>query len=356
MLNASEDIHNGGKAYLFRYPFWMYVSPDFPQDKTIEFRMGDIFIRIYPPFRTGEANSLPIPSIKIRNIPYAKWFQPDGKPFERESVVLVPAMQASKADGSHDLHLIDKPDAYDLLPPVKPMDSLRFDICGNIENGKDHEINNRLIGLIRYRSKQWWIGQTLKGIVGFNTGIGFNIDKEGKPVGPPVHRLDVSGEFVGDEKPIDFNIWSEVVDDLISDNLPPIAEILMLDAKHHFSSRDFHRFVIDAATACEYVKDDAFRKLWSVRHSIEFDRDKVLGKWNLANHLDVKLKNNFGISYKEEHPLHWEKINNLWDARGNVSHGGLCAYGLPPVMVDRDKAKDILSSALHCIEWLKSLV
>lgn len=356
MIKSSEDVHESGKAHLFSYPFWMYVSPDFPQDKVIEFRMADIIMRIYPPFRSGDANSLPIPSIKIKNIPFAKWFQPDGKPFERESVVLVPAMQA-KADGSHDLHLIDKPDDYSLLPLVKPMDSLRLDIFGKIENGKDHEINNRFIELIRYRSKQWWIGQTLKGIVGFNTGIGFKIDKEGKPVGPPEHRVDVSGEFIGDEKPIDFNIWSKVVNDLISDNQPPIAEILMLDAKHHFASRDFRRFVIDAATACEYVKDDTFKKLWTARHSTEFDRNDVLGKWHLANHLDVKLKKHFSISYKEAHPLHWEQVNNLWDARGNVSHGGMCAYGAPPpIMIDRDKAKEMLSSALHCIEWLKSLV
>jgi hypothetical protein len=214
MLKSSEDVHNSGKALLFSYPFWMYVSPEFPQDKVMEFKMGDIIMRIYSPFRSGEANSLPIPTIKINNIPYAKWLQPDGTPFERESVVAVPAMQA-EADGSRKLHVIDKPDGYNLLPLVKPMDSLRLDIFGKIENGKDHEINNKLIELIRYRSKQWWIGQTLKGIVGFNTGIGFEIDKYGKPVGPPVHRLDVSGEFIGDEKPIDFNIWNEVINDFI---------------------------------------------------------------------------------------------------------------------------------------------
>lgn len=224
MLKPTQTTHNGGKAHLFSYPFWMYVSPEFPQDKAIEFRMNDVIMRIYSPFRSGEANSLPIPSIKIKNIPYAKWLQPNGKPFERESVVLVPAMQV-KVDGGRDLHLIDHPDSYNLLPLVKPMDSLRLDIFGKIENGQNHEINNRLIELIRYRSKQWWIGQTLKGIVGFNTGIGFKIDKEGKPVGPPEHMLDVSGEFIGDEKPIDFSIWSEVVNDLISDSQPPISEI-----------------------------------------------------------------------------------------------------------------------------------
>ena len=167
--------------------------------------------------------------------------------------------------------------------------------------------------------------------------------------------LDVSGEFIGDEKPIDLNMLNEIVNDLTSDNQPPISEILMLDAKHHFASRDYRRFVIDAATACEYVKDDAFIKLWSARYSTVFDRDTVLGKWHLANHLDVKLKKHFGISYKDAHPLHWEQVNNLWDARGNVSHGGLCAYGSPPIVIDRDKAKDMLISALHCAEWLSSL-
>ena len=351
---TSDDMPYSARANLHTYPFWMYVDPEFPTTKAWQFNKGGLVIRLYPLFRTSDANSLPIPSLRVENIPFAKWFKPDGTLYTFDPTVAVPVLKPYPSDGDPESYLIDKPD-HSYLPPIKPMDSMRFDTFGKIVNGADIEINNRFIELLRFRSQQWWIGQSVKGIVGFNTGVSFDINELGHPVGPPVHKVDISGEFVGDEKPVTLDIIDQVLTDFISDYQPPISEVLMLDAKQHFASREYRRFVLDAATACEYIKDETFRRLWTSKYSTEFNRDKVLGRWDLTNHLDVKLKNNFGISYKEQHLRHWQRIKDLWDARGNVSHGGLCAYGSPQTVVDRDRAKEMLQAVLHCIPWLKSL-
>lgn len=353
-VKTSNEDARQAMAYLFSYPFWIYVSPELPTDEIMYFKQENLKIYIYPPFRSGDANTLPIPTIKMENIPFANWVNPDGTPHTDKIVVGIPIMELDPETGNKQGIIIDKPDHY-CLPSIKPMDSIRFDIYGNVPSGVEAQINNKLIEIIRFRSKQWWIGQSLRGIIGFNSGIGFHIDINGNPISCPINRIDVSGEFIGDELPIDSNIWNTITDDLMNGSQPPISEILMLDAKHHFASRDFRRFVLDAATACEYVKDETFKRLWGTKSSTEFNRDVVLGSWDMSKHLDVKLKNHFGISYKEEHPSHWKEIQNLWDARGNVSHGSLCAYGKPQIIIDRDKAKDILHSALHCISWLKSL-
>lgn len=180
------------------------------------------------------------------------------------------------------------------------------------------------------------------------------MSEKGKPIGRGEGFLDFSLQGF-DEKLVNFTIWRQAIDDFNCGVEVPEQEVLLMDAVYLSAKRDFRRCVIDAATAVEQAKDTTFQRLWVACKTEPFNRDKVLGRWDISNHLDVKLKHNFGRSYKEDFPAAWEIIHKLWDARGNIGHGGKNVYGDPPVAVDDKFVLSFLKTAEHCIRWLEKL-
>ena len=131
----------------------------------------------------------------------------------------------------------------------------------------------------------------------------------------------------------------------------------MEEAYFHGATSEYRQLVLDAATACESLKERVIEKLWSESHNSTYRRGNVLKGSDLPRHLDRDLHRICGRSFRVEQPKEFRGIKWLWDARGNVAHGEGAFYREQGVRVNvaDDNAKQLLNAARTCIHWLRQL-
>jgi hypothetical protein len=76
--------------------------------------------------------------------------------------------------------------------------------------------------------------------------------------------------------------------------------------------------ILDAASACELLKDIVVEKLWSKKNKGRYKRGRLLPDYDITEHLDIPIKSLYGRLYKEEDSVNQEFIANVWDARCNI--------------------------------------
>lgn len=340
-------------SYALTYPYWLYAALN-SIDRATQFTLDDTFIRIYRPFRSGKDSHLPTRPVQPSEVPFLPGRYPTSSDF---STV----------------------DHFDLLlntsftnvvekrfgPLVSPTNSLRIDVQSSSDHAHDERnvsaFADRLVQLLRWRSGQWWIGRSMEGLMTTAT-FWFPVSEQGKPIikKRSSREIDIGGlsmrignTFNGRETAIDGSMWNAVVGDLGNGTQVPICSLLLLDSWYFCSLADFRRAVLDAATSCEQAKNDAFRR---VEHSS--GRKAKLSGYDLEKHIDEPLHNLCGRSYRAEHPAKWRTIELLWDARGNVGHGGKAEYRRrqpAPVEVNFTTAPSLIEAAEHCVSWLQTL-
>src|SRR5689334_400477 len=71
----SSVVPTAGVSYLYSFPFWIVIQQNDPPE-AIEFEAEDVRCRVYPPFRSGAPNFLPMPSIKATEVPFLPGTRP----------------------------------------------------------------------------------------------------------------------------------------------------------------------------------------------------------------------------------------------------------------------------------------
>lgn len=349
------------RTLLFSFPFIVLVDTrDSPQVEMMRIEQSNI--RIYPPFRSGPANWLPMPPIQTFSVPFLdgrrpKHIRDDGSILMTLSAypqLAVPGLQemsiqwawGKKWDG-------EKP------PILFPMDSLRLDIipdpkCPSYE-ATANALVTRLMGHIRCLTSQWWITHSSDTLIGWMRNE-FQVDNYGKPDGEILASSKSRSPF-GWETALTQAKWEAAIRLVESGVEPDVVDLLMLDAQYFSASSDWRRMVLDAATACEIAKDEACERLWNRINSIPYKRGRHLQGWNITMHLDSGIKAIGGRSLKDEEPEVYANICRLWDSRGNVAHGEEAYFREAgrKVSIGGETAKVIIASTIKCVRWLRAL-
>ncbi|MBD0332599.1 MAG: hypothetical protein ICV66_08080, partial [Chitinophagaceae bacterium] len=161
--------------------------------------------------------------------------------------------------------------------------------------------------------------------------------------------------------PIDTNIWEDAVSKLQDGYMPNISHQLLLDGDYFTATQDTRRAIIEFAIACESAKDQTYKRLWEAKNfGQKYKKSKLLGgSNNLPDHLSTYFLRIFKHSYQLHHPENFQIISDLWNARGNVAHGGKPIFvhkiKRQKVFVDQRVCTVFSQAALHCINWLFSL-
>jgi hypothetical protein len=341
-----------GRCYLFSFPFWIFV--DTASEPSVEEISRDgLVLRIYPPFRSGPANFTSMPHLDPHQIPFLPGKKPC-KPVDIPPIAAIP--QLASGNQTEPSLLLTWGINWGKRPRIFPMDSLRLDVFGACENLE--AVIEHLLQLLRWRSRQWWIGRSIATLGGGFLRGELPVLSDGSLAELQGHGHTQGRTVNGDELPIDKHLWTSVIEDFRSGIEPPIYDILLLDAQYFASTRESRLSVLDAASACEQARDTTIERLWpSHGGQRKFHRDKVLKGDKLYNHLDRDLNNYIGRSYRSEHPSHFEKIKTLWIARHNVAHGGSGKYrqGGRTVQIDDKGALEFALAAEDCVRWLESL-
>lgn len=344
-----------GEAFIYTFPFLIYQDTACQfEPKEISFNEKDI--RIYPFFRSGKANFLPMPHTDKNLIPFAAGVNgkfPSNIPITSASAI--PSLERDE-NGKFQMILCFT-EKFDKVPKIMPMDSLRINILGNNKFNKDisNSCSLQLIRSIRHKTKQWWLEHHT---YAYQLKVSFPILKNGFPVDEPWSQAK-GRTIAGDEIPLDNKIWGEVMSDLEEGKINPLYFTLLLDARFFLATADLRRAILDATIACEQARDVHFERLWQINKPSAYRTGKALTGNNLPTHLSKNLLNvtNNKHSYEAEYPDNYEIIKDLWNTRGEIAHGRRLQYYKQNILhtVNEVKTKEFIKCAEHCISWLENL-
>ena len=343
-----------GESWLFSFPFWLIVDrSSMPQ--TVETEIKGLKVRIYPPFRSGAANFIPMPFVDPLMIPFKEGTRPDiASNYKIFRLASFPRLQVNEQSKTG-VQLLWGEEWENQLNEF-PKDSLRLDMEGSHDlPDLAQDLVLRLLQLLRVRTGQWWITRSTDALLGYIRNS-FPVTESGAPLEPPLGYASAR-TVSGFEKPIDDAIWKAAITDLA--NLVDIDEsrLMLLDVYYHAAARDFRLALLDAATAAEQAAEVTFERLWCAKTTSKFKRGRVMPGDGLPDYISADMKRFIGRSYSNEHPGNFARIEDLWLARGSVAHGGLAAWtrnGQRNV-VNNEVAANFAVTVRHCIEWLESL-
>lgn len=344
-----------GTAFLLTFPFWIFVSlQDAPAFR--EFHFEGVKVRVYPPFRSGPANFLPAPHVKLEAVPQLVQL---GRPILvlqglPPTLAMIPKFGIDAHGKMAALACFGPEFKEGELDPF-PMDSLRVDVLKAKPDPVLNDVVARLLDMSRWRATQWWIRRSIDPLAGYVRNA-IDLDQTGafqSPIRPygGVHTV------VGDEVPITDQLWGDCISRVARGELASQPVLRTLDALHSAACREYERAVIEAAIGVEQAKDNAFRRLWPRVRTGAYRRGKVLTGSDVHEHITRVLEGYIGRNYATEHPENAAIINQLWFARGNVAHGSGAYYRSDGAMqpVDQPTAKRFAMVARHCVNWLLSL-
>jgi hypothetical protein len=304
-----------GRAFLFSFPFWLTMDRD-SLPEVIEQEYGDAKITIYPPFRSAANNFVGMPDIKAKAIPFKKEVSMNiSDDFKPLTLAAHPSLPASGKESS--VVFVWGQSDQDAKVDM-PMDSLRLDVVGDAQQG--HLFLEQFLVRLRVMSRQWWIGRSIAGIFGY-TRNEFSIGPFGVPKELPIGavRFTVVGT---DQQKIDADLWSKAIAAAINNDPVNDSVLMNLDAKYYLSLGDLSACIMNLANACENAKDLMVEAAWRAKNpGAKFKRGKVLTGYDLPDHITDTLGPLTSRDLAKERPGVFQRIEDIWDARGSVAHG-----------------------------------
>jgi hypothetical protein len=337
-----------GRAFLFTFPFWLIVDADDPP-AVYEAAQPSGAIKIYPPFKSSPPNfvwmppiaadKVPVPPNTMRNLP-------------RQGVLQSLSAHPVLATGnSPTAMMLNWSDCQDGDLKDLPMDSLRIDsYCDrDIE-----EFTTDLMAQVRNMSNQWWINRSVAPLYGFCRNE-FRIGPNGEGLERPLGK--VRGTTAGrSELRIHSQIWREAIEATLVRKPTPYFRSQLLDAKYMLATGEAAMWAINAAGACDGVKDIVVEQLWkNANPTGTFVKWEVTPRFNLIDHIDGGVKNLTGKAYKQEFPEQYADLKALWALRNDVAHGKPLSFGGGSSRVDKVAASKMTAAAEHFMEWILAL-
>ncbi|MFO1052210.1 MAG: hypothetical protein U1F36_08355 [Planctomycetota bacterium] len=343
-----------GVAAVLTLPFWVFVDVD-SAPQVWEGDVDSVHVRIYPPFRSGEANFLNMPHVRMEAVPFIKAAGSRIRRLNVQRLAVYPGIGLD--EHGHARLIAEWGESWQKPPRYFPMDSLRMDVLmsGGDPMGSYERLAEQLLIRIRLATGQWWINRSSAASCGL-LRCTFDIDSVGRPNGE-VHSAARSRTVTGAEQALTQELWLDALDALATNRPVEPWRTLLLDAQFDLSAGDAGHAVLHAALACEIVKEATFERVWSRTKTTRYKRGKVIPDYELPQHIDENLLKLTGRSYKAESPINHEGVTDLWSARGEVAHGKS-----PTIVRDgrrvplaETRLRELLRAAEHCCGWLTAI-
>ena len=345
---TGDDLRRSGTTFVFAFPF--SISCAELDKKAIIFGIENrVEVTVYPPFDTGERKQLH--HIDWTQIPNAG---PD--PYRRSRLTF-PLTQMPAAKGLEDRAGL----RIDMLVtvPANPAGTPVEDAVV----GDPRPVVAHLLRIIRYRTRQWWVGRDDGPRRGPITGY-YPIAENRTIRGEPVIAMEMPQSFEV-PKALDTQIWLSLMEDIETGYDPPLYDDRLLDAYYFTALRDTEAAALAAAQVLEIARTHHLTRLanakdgdsWDLTDYLTRRRDLGRKQWNLAAHLDDVADDLVGSSFRRDHPAEWEVVANVWKTRGQVAHGKHAHYVADGtvVPVGPDDVASWFPSIRTALRWLEAL-
>jgi hypothetical protein len=341
-------------SLLLTFPFWLIVDAA-SQPELIETAINCTKVRLYPPFRSGPANFIPMPFVNPHNVPFLPGAKPNIPPgYAMMSVAFAPKLGLDK-DGKFNAFMSWGKEWASPLEQI-PMDSMRIDVAASptdpINQGRD--LASRVLEWLRVLSGQWWINGSTAALLGYLRNV-FECGALGEPLNDPTGNISFP-PIKGDERLINAQTWRDAINRVVQNSRPSDSQLLLLDADYHLAAANLRFAIWCLCVALEQATEAAFERIWAAKNSTPFKRKKGMQGDGLPEYLSTDLERFCSRSLAKERADDYAKISALWVARGNAVHGGQLEYREQgkKIVVDRDIAKSFIIAAKASIEWLST--
>jgi hypothetical protein len=319
-----------GGAYVFLLPFDIYVASGISSSQIV---MGETKVRLYPPYRNSESSDITLEQADLGALPY-----PPGTARPNYDKVRTKELRLGRKLGDQ----------------TNRADAIRLDITPNREADFVVPLFDRLVGLIRWWTSQWWIKRDRRYD---ETALRnwYPINELGERTGG-VHSFLSSAGFIGIERPLDADMWPSIRSQLLRGRTIPLSRDLLFDGIYFNAVGDLRRAVLETAIGCEIALDETLNEM--VQQGMEAGvASRILGGNDFLKHLrrtgDVR-----GRSFENEHKVAYEAIRVMWIARGHVAHGE------PPRVPSGSTSRELNSKDMAAIfrgvvefyQWLAAII
>lgn len=228
--------------------------------------------------------------------------------------------------------------------------------------GDPRPIAEQILRLVRFRTRQWWIGRGEGGRRGPMVAA-YPIAGDGSIHGEWIHYIETPGTY---ELPLALttDVWMQVMQDLAARVDPPIYHERLLDAYYFLAERDLEAAALALANACEIARTQHFERAmrrndpeWDLNEYLRSRGDLGRNQWSLHTHLHPVAASLFGSGFREAHEDDWFAIRLLWKTRGRVAHGKRAGYEAQGVVrpVSSDMIASWIDPTRRLLEWLEAL-
>lgn len=313
-----------GAAYLFHFPFDVFVDPDL--EELQESYVDDTWITLYPPFNNRDTESRDIEQIQVEKIP-----TPDGTVAPDYDRVRLQYLQLQRELGY-------------------PTDSMRIDLSPDRDAAFAKRIINQFLGLARWWTFQWWIGKTRRYSDQYLRNW-FRINEENERISG-IQGFATAYGFLGFEQELDVEKFRYIRGNITNGREIPLHWDLFNEAIYYHADQDVRKTVIELAIACEAGVASIFEKLGESQSDITPSDVESLQDSNFEDRIAGEAEDLVGSSFAQTNPSDYENIYDLWVARGHVAHGK------PPIIRGGDvwaseDLVEVIESTLHLLQWLE---
>ncbi len=356
-MSNNTSFEQYGRAWLFSFPFWLVIDGN-EKLQNKEVSIGKHSFRFYPPFRSGDANFLPMPHIRPMNIPFLPGTEIKFKKGYTGKRVSALPMLARNENKEVAVRLFIKEDLKILPSDQLHMDSMRIDLIekiGEIEEVRPNDFILKFLSILRVLSNQWWITRSVDRYLGYIRQF-FTIDRIGR-LSSELEGLISCHTAYGNEKLISSEIWMDALNQLENGCSPNQIDLYMLDVLYYGAINDIERGLLNCSMALELVLEETYERLWKKNSSANFKRGRVMQGDGIPEHLSTDLERFYSRSYKNERSDNFFQIENMWLARGNVAHGGQAEFYRDGehTIVDKEQLTKYYYVIESCIKWLRAI-
>jgi len=317
-----------GCAYLFEFPFLIHAAAGPFEVQTS--RVDNTEIRIYPPFKPTADQS--VRRIDPSAIPFVAGTVP---PDYNKVGVRSTAVDQGLGDTVSAIRI-------DVVPDRKPEFAMR--------------IAEQYVGLCRWWTGQWWIGQDDRHIRDYLCNW-FDVNDAGERLSGINAATTLYGLY-GIERPLSPEHTQNIRGNISNGRHIPLEWDSILDAIYFQAGLRARRAALEAAMACEAGVASTVRRLGRAHGTSQSLIDKALSSNDFTVKLDKGVARLTGRRFSAENPSAFRDLQDLRDVRGQIAHGEPATFrdsSREHVPLEASHLTAPIRAALDSLQWLSQL-
>jgi hypothetical protein len=321
----NAETKPGGAAYLFEFPFPVFVN-DFYRSG-ITFQRSGSEVRIVAPFAREksewlESKSLSPGSVPLEHDPTSGW--------------VLRGLKTAVENLGIAAHC------------------LRVEVMPDLKDDQIEDLTFEFLRQVRTLTGQWWIGHDATPFGSYLKNR-FLLSQEWRRISGVQIYSGAYGLW-GFERTLKEDDLDVLVRRMNRRQEIPVSRELLFDGIFAHSSEDRRQAIIELSTACEAKIAEEFSRFGRENGLEHSARKAIDGKF--MHRLDHAAFDLTGHSFKSNSPSEFEWLRCLWSARGNMAHGRDTPIRLPDGSLrtlDYPDLKEVIKAVIRLFEWAKSL-